>query len=901
MVEPVLKPIDTDLPETVNVTLDQWNDLFDRLAAMDATLRERDLFALTGHFRDPDGPPAGPVLRANYDSSSCHIVEGMSMEQECDIDSTIALMFAHIPIRDEAKLDYFMLPDVRYTLNSSYHVPGIEVDDGRERREIPIHKIPNARFAQVGDKLIRIHFPGLCQDEQLARQKNTNYVPEARMRELYNLGMLPALRDVLPPQLLRVMPASFDAEKFRAQQGSDNDRDRPPTYQQSPKPIPGQYVQRVCERLRDIIRMEPVLDWADRFVFVLEGRGLKSDPRSRHPPPEEVIENPDPVDPQDARGQAIDYVLREFHVPQLKQEPGRLYCDIGTTIWGYGPPDERGVSKAISLFPNVKFHAQMFNHLTGKPINECERWVQSSNGPYSKDEDALLGDLGGGRLDVKTPSELGVEEAQIYGTSKYLIYNLALSKKAKRTSPFKCQKNWRKELAEHFTPLAESFRQAPDTHSVAVRFESRLPYSSYGRVHHLIPIPFLCRWLLWLYDHVYWGNKSRRVLAITNSLDRFFTSPQRLSIRSSQVREYGSFVIILIWMVNALVNRPDDGGHWDEVHDSASVHAMVDGQVVPVRDLTMFYLHSLRLDGLPRISSQRTISTKTISYLFSTNKSISLTQLVAKLQGEHDILNNASAPPEVERITEDVWRTEDDDELLPSTGGFVIAPRRGNRQQVVAIDLQEDAPNMFENVFPQEEPMRYPSEELDPEERDVGPTLDQRLSNLLYKYPPQIIAKASNRRSKREAWCSLDASDASHETFRDASLPSRIFSSWVDCGYTHERWNTTVRAYFPTTAQHKETREKVLSGNAQGLHCLEAWLEWRTLLNEHDVATRKKIIKEAREWANREWRWLPWYTSNHLWRSGQVGKKHPSKTPKGDGLGGPWIIFNPKFRKSSQR
>lgn len=133
MNEPVLKPIDTDLPETVNVTLGQWNELFDRLGRQDPSLKTRDVFALTGHFRDPDDPD-GPLLRANFDSTSCYFVEGMTVNQECDVDSIIAVMPETIPIRNDAKLDYYMLPDVRYTLKDDYHIPGVLVNDRGEEK-----------------------------------------------------------------------------------------------------------------------------------------------------------------------------------------------------------------------------------------------------------------------------------------------------------------------------------------------------------------------------------------------------------------------------------------------------------------------------------------------------------------------------------------------------------------------------------------------------------------------------------------------------------------------------------------------------------------------------------------------------------------------------------------------
>ncbi|KAG8727993.1 hypothetical protein FRC11_011991, partial [Ceratobasidium sp. 423] len=594
------------------------------------------------------------------------------------------------------------------------------------------------------------------------------------------------------------------------------------------------------------------------------------------------------IGPENPRRNAIFHLLREFHVDQLAQ--GRLYVDIATTVWGYKAlDDDDDLMQAVSLFPNIQYHAQVLNHFTGKPINECERLVLSSRGGYSKDEHAHLGDLGGCRFNVREPTRLGTEYFQLYDTSKSVTYNVVLKQKAKRTSPYNCEKDWAQERTTYFIPLQEAFRTAGVTHSVAVRFESRVPYSSYGRVHQLIPVATLSQWVLWVDDKVYWGYKWRRLMAINNVLNRFFTSEARSSITSQQVREYGSLVITLVWMANALINRPDDGGHWDEIRDSASVHGIVDGQVVVLRDLTMFNLHSLYLDHLPRVSSQRTASPRTIQYLFSSDKVLSSTMLVAKLQGRRDqpVTNTSVTRPE--RITEDVWGLNDPEEQLAAVTRPLPGPRRGNRQQTVSYGQLEDAPNMFENLFAQQEPVRYPSQEIDPEERDMGPSLDRRVSDIVQQFPSQIFGKAPNKKQKQESWCSLGPYDVSYKTFCDPTLPNMIFTSWVDCGHRDERWDITVKAYFPTLDEHLILESKAANANSQGLHCLEAWKEWKVLLNEVNTETRKEIIKEVRKRINLEWRWLPWFYSNHLWKTGTVGGRTPGKIPKGEKEGGPWI------------
>ncbi|CUA73436.1 E3 ubiquitin-protein ligase SNT2 [Rhizoctonia solani] len=884
MVGPALKPIDTNLPEVSDMHLGEWNAIYDHLAEQDPTHQARDVFCFTARCRDPRNPDQ-PVIRANVDISECRMSVGMEVNQICDVDSTIALIFGTPPIRDEAKFNLFILPDVRYTLNADYHIPGVNI--------LPVHKIPNARIGEVGKHIVRIHCPGLYRNEDLARQKNSNFIPEAYMRELYDHGWIHVLRQVLPPHYFRVMPATFDAEAYRAEQGGNEEREGPRTFQQSAKPIPGRYVREIFRLLRERVDAVPELEWAKGFFLVLEGKDFKSDEAARHFPPEDAIENVNPAAPQDPRGQAIASVLSDFRVEELVQPPGRLYCDIATTVFADRPPyidEDRNDMVSISVFPNAHFHAQILNHFTEKPINECERWVQTPGGQYFRDEEALFRDLAGARAVIRVPGPNGVTYFQLYLTSKYVIYNLALKQKARRTSPQKCVKDWPAERARHFIPLQETFRRAAETHSVAVRFESRVPYESYGRVHLEIATATLVDWLLWYDDDVFWGYKHRCLMSLNNVLQKFFTSTKRLSITAHQVPAYASLIIIITWMANALVNRPDDGGRWDEVRHSASIHREVDGQVVPVQDLSQFTIHSLYYNDPPRISSQRTISTPTLSYLLSLDRVMNLTQVLYILQGRNSKPNNADQE-EPELVAEDIWRTDDPEERMLSGAELLPNPRRGNRQQIITYDAPEDAPNLFENLLPQQEPVRYPSEENDPEQHDI-PSLDRRVSDIIHKMAPQIIAKAPNRKVKDESWCLLDPYDVTVATFKNPKIPATSFTSWVDCGRRPERWNTTVKAYFPDVAGHKEIMDK---SNAQGLHCLEAWREWGMLLGEVDEATQQVIIEQARSHINNNWRWLPWYVSNCLWKTLSVKENNPSRTPKGKGLGGPQIIFNPKF------
>ncbi|KAF8676166.1 hypothetical protein RHS04_06569 [Rhizoctonia solani] len=660
MADLVLKPID-EVPERALINLKKWNKMYNSAAERDLGLRSRNVFAVTSRFEDTKN--SDTMRRGAFDSATCLLEPGMMLEQECNVDSMVTVMPENIPIKNNVNLEYYMLPDIRFTLDSSYHIPGVKVQDRAHER---------------------------------------NYVPAGFLEPFYDLAVGPAAKAVIPDQHLCVLPGIYASKEFCAR--LDN---RKEDHQNGPKPLQ-----------QGKVDSKPELDWARGFFFVTEGKDLKTDPISRHFAPEESVEDVTTINPKDGRRQAISHLLCDFDVEELAR--GRLYLDIATTVWGFKPLDGTPWnSSPVSIFPNCNYHPEILSHFTEKPINKCKSWVLNGCGGYSMDKNAHLGDFAGARLEVRDPGPNGTMYFQLYNTSKSLTYNVALSKKAKRTLLYRCAKDWAKERANYFIPLQEAF----------------------------------C------------------------------TSAQR------QVHKYASLVITIIWMTNALVNCPDKGGHWNKVRDSALVHGEVDGWVVPLCNLTMFNLSCMHFDSdLPHMSSQRTISLETILYLFLVDRRLSLTMLVSKLQGRDSKSTDGNKANKSKQITKDVWGLEDKEDVLSVAVQVVPAPCRGNRQQTVSYPKPDEAPNLFKGVeLPMQEAwVRYASKEYNPKQRKTGPTLKQQLLTLLHQFPPQIIAKAPNMKGRDCSWCSLPPYDASFETFRNASMPDTIFSSWVNCGYNKD-------------------------------------------------------------------------------------------------------------------
>ncbi|KDN35418.1 hypothetical protein RSAG8_11595, partial [Rhizoctonia solani AG-8 WAC10335] len=783
-----------------------------------------------------------------------------------------------------------MLPDVRYTLSSDLHIPGVKVRTGDREEMVKIHKIPNARFGEIGDSfLIRIFMPGLIDDAGRDARQQKNYIGERELKLFYNMAVRQAASNVLPDNLVREWPAVFDSEQFRstiinrgaAGHTQDEDEEHEPAgptrFQQTAREIYGHLFNNFLDELRRLVDEYEELSFARGFFLGVEAKNLKRVNESAHPPPDEALVGEDGrlIDAENPRTMAIKKLLSDFNMRHMKV--GEWFVDIATTI------SAKHQDQPVSLFPNYLYHPEIMNHFTGVPVPLCAQWVRTNSGGYVKDEDSHLGDIAGFRVVLREYGDHTVCYLQIYTSNKSLTYHLHGKQKAKRTHPYRVIENWRAERDDYsgrlVLPFQDALAAASETHDVAVRIESRHELHSYPYVHLMLPAQHILRWFLWLPNTVYWGYKYRRLVSITNTLDRVLNTPARATITAHRLPEAASLVILMTYMTNALVNRPDDGGHWDEVRDAGCVHVEKDGTVVPARPLKIFYIHSLRLPNpqtiFARISSQRTISQTTILYLCTPKTRRTLVHAVQLFRGTyHD--------PQRDLMS-------DDEEHEPTN--LIGAPRISNRQQRVAISLLDEVDDMFADVIANNQPVeRYDSEEEDPEEREALPLPSVALTNLVATFPLQVFAKVPNKKNGG-SWCTLDAVaryEITYDLFRDSNRPFEVFTSFMDCGHDILRWDKTVRAWFPMVNE-KHSFDKV-----QGLKNLSVWQDWESTLVTLPLGEANDIVKEIRKRINTQWRWLPWMTKNHLWATGTTSSgTHRGNTGE---AGGPWIIFNPRYR-----
>ncbi|KAG9123886.1 hypothetical protein FRC07_013620 [Ceratobasidium sp. 392] len=876
---PELMPVDRNLPPIASGGFEDWISIFDRLAQRNDNNNNRDIFALTGHYFE-----GGNRYRAKLDVDPYKMGEDVDLNALCDIDSVLGIVLDDLPIEPQATFLYYMLADARFTLSTDLHLPTIQILNGEElETRAPLHHIPNCRFGEMGRLLIRIFFPALYEHRPRRDRASANFVGNNRLQLFYDLAVRIATTLVIAEGLRRQWPALFNDELFRAaphrRQAGVRGR---VNHQQTGREIDGESFNAWVREIRRLVDEDQRLSFAQGFFFLVEGKGLKNTNLSAHDPPDAPLANADGhlFDRHNPRTVAIKSVLPGLNTDGFR--PGDWFIDLSTTVSGrYGHED-----RPASLFVDSELHPEIINHFSGKSLPDCSAWVRAKGGPYQKDEVAHIQRFAGFRINFDhSPGAYGIRYLQVYTTDKSVTYHVDGLNRAKRTSAKAVLGNWEAERDQHFSPLAEAYHNAAESHPVAVRFESRVPFESYPFVHLGITWRTYQPWLFCVRNTHIWTFRDCRTLAYSSVLGRICGSIQaRSDFSLCDIEAVGSLLILLVYMANALVNRPDEGGNWDEVHDAGCVHKLESGVLVPVRPLGIFYLHSLSLPkdtkSLPIIARNRTISRDTILYLCGSSPEERTPLAVLRLiQGDRKRVRNA------EQIG-DPWGVEEP----PSDHEF--QPHRPNKHRRVNLVLDEDVPDVFATVLPYRlGRSRYDTEDDDYEAREEPVKLSKEVTKIVYTFPRQIIAKAPNKQGRQGSWLNMDPYERTQvkfDLFTDSSAPSRYFPSFNNFGRDADRWNATVTALFPSLKE-KEDMDKV-----QNLSQMSVWADWQTILLELSPKIAAMTVRETRKYVSDNWTWLPFYARKKLWVTGEPPSRNSCRQVGSPG--GPWIVFNPKFR-----
>ncbi|KAG9102048.1 hypothetical protein FRC06_002361 [Ceratobasidium sp. 370] len=252
-------------------------------------------------------------------------------------------------------------------------------------------------------------FPGLI--NQLKHQSNRCYVGDHYLRHFYDLGVRPAAQVQLPNHYERTWPVDFDAQHYRAQSTSSAH------LHQTSWDFEGKELNPLLVRIHELVDAHKDLSWA------------------LHPPEDLVDFDPDQSlfdFEATLRQDALVRLLKDFVSEEIDQNS--WYVDVATTI---SIAEHNG--HPLCTLPLAKAHTEIINHLTQKPMDQCEQWTSSRASAYQFDEITHLGNVASFWLDVlNSPSLQGVTYLQCYISDKLVTYHLDSSSgvHAKRTLPY---------------------------------------------------------------------------------------------------------------------------------------------------------------------------------------------------------------------------------------------------------------------------------------------------------------------------------------------------------------------------------------------------------------------------------------------------------------------------------
>jgi hypothetical protein len=366
----------------------------------------------------------------------------------------------------------------------------------------------------------------------------------------------------------------------------------------------------------------------------------------------------------------------------------------------------------------------------------------------------------------------------------------------------------------------------------------------------------------------------------------------RSLIRWNHIAEVGSLVVLLVWMANALANRPASGGNWDVVKDSGSVHELNDeGEAVPYWPLVYYALHSLHKTPVHRLSSLRTIDISTILRLNSsrtrrlTKADFFLMLNPMRQQQDRGPIDWDDTPPVVSTVT---YQSASSNkrrrvDMMPGQSAPPVFGEGEGQIAIPGINEVDDA--------------EYPSEDEDPERRNGRAVTYEALSNLVHQVAVQVFAKAPNHSASGRSYCLLDAVeklDVTNEIFKTRGVLAttwRAYTLFTDPA----KWDNAVKQLFPTHAEYLAMTVDSQGNKVawQGLSTMTFWLSWQVMLTQANPTLEHQIVASVWNHINTTWSWFPAIEGGKLWNTA----RKPKQQHFGDLENGPWIACNPRFRR----
>ncbi|KDQ05984.1 hypothetical protein BOTBODRAFT_49618 [Botryobasidium botryosum FD-172 SS1] len=474
----------------------------------------------------------------------------------------LASGFLTVHVHADPSRSMTRMPGILYDIPSDE--PGILMP-------VNIGRIPNYRFASIGDKVsFMIAFPAL------------HNVPGALpMREdLIAAVYDDAIRPCLPLPIRAHFPASYRAETIR-----DRTADGVVMHSQG-HVLNAENWPEVQRGMLERFETKASLDFARRAFFIIQVKGAKL----LAPQAVERGEGPEEID---IAAEMLAW-LPWFDFTNAAWADSQFYIDVAME---YSLPDS-------TVHWRTDCHTRLFAETLGHEIDH----VRSSIEPglekvYFPDQTALLLDVAGARWNCTAHrNDIGIVKFNVYTTDKTVSYMQDKGRWAKFVDPEKVIRQYVEGSGRHASSkfvkdmgvLYDTAREA--SQPGAARFEIRVPLRN---LHLVLREPLsddlLLDSLVAFPSDVWWSYKMHRMIGLGLLLT--WTTVLPLGHRARP--ECLTLAALCCYLLNALNSRPDAFNQWRQLSRVLHPVEEIDGTLRPVQNGGTMWLHHVILDPGP--------------------------------------------------------------------------------------------------------------------------------------------------------------------------------------------------------------------------------------------------------------------------------------------------------------
>lgn len=362
----------------------------------------------------------------------------------------------------------------------------------------------------------------------------------------------------------------------------------------------------------------------------------------------------------------------------------------------------------------------------------------------------------------------------------------------------------------------------------------------------------------------------------------------------------------LCYMANALVNRPEAGPDFEVLADTLSVHEIQRGNLVAVRPLVAFFLHTLLDDeACPRVSAVRVLEFSHISRLCGIQGDTTGSDVTALIKRSN--IRQREEPPLP------IWGQEPGVENAPvvASGRTSNAPgvgpvSRAKRSKLVVDDDEDNDAFGPEEVIPEPAAAAaFAEESEDPEEAPEVFTNRRVLNDIFHRMAGEMLLKVPTEGQTKLSWRCGSDNQCHSMRFKDLcdsrTLPPMMvgFRQTTDASI----WDRTVKKIFPTGEELRKIKYKPGTDipkprYLQGLAQCHFFQEWSKLVENKDGSLTKKqldtLVTVVRKKVNERAQWLPVGKNDRLWADvgANNAKIHGERVNDREP---PVVVLNPRY------